>query len=98
MKRIKITLLALLTLATVSCEKENPEPNSGIQTPGQDCKCGIVISREYDPYFSNGYAQNRYDVKARNECSNNIKEFTLIPDNGDAIPEEGAYWCNSTEW
>lgn len=93
-----VLILTLVATSLVGCDKNNPDPSVSDSTSPENCGCGVTISVEYDPYFSNGYAQNRYDVKARNECSNNIKEFTLVPDNGDQIPEEGAYWCNGTSW
>lgn len=90
MKKVIVGLM-MVGMLFASCDKDNDGPNEN--NGGDDCHCGVVISVEYDSAITDGYIQNRYDVKARNECSNNIKEFTQVPDNGDYVPSEGEYWC-----
>lgn len=95
---MKKLIYIFLALFLFSCEKEVDSSNSENSSFEDDCNCGIVISVYFDPEVTDGYLQSRYDTKVRNECSNNIKKFTLIPDNGDKIPEEGGYLCRSNSW
>lgn len=95
---MKKFIYIFLALFLFSCEKEVDSNNPNSSVNSNDCNCGIVISVEHDASISGGYMQNQYDVKARNECSDNIQEFTQVPDNGDYVPEEGENWCRNNSW
>ena len=79
-----------LSLFLFSCQKENIEPQNEIETPIENCSCGRIVHIG-DPFIvpNNGI---RYDIKVRNNCSNNVWTYTIHP-SGVYIGDE---WCHPT--
>jgi putative cell wall-binding protein len=59
----KITMLLVLALTMISCEKDN---NSTSNNP---CNCGLIVSDNAADY----------SVTVRNSCTENLKTFVLLP-------------------
>lgn len=90
---MKNRILIILLLTLFSCEKEEKIQEKDNDKP---CMCGIVVSTSSSSQAVDGviYIYNYVDV--RNDCSGNIKEFSI----GEAEMEEGAVYCRSDnyEW
>lgn len=91
----KLILMTMISISLFSCKKEEIKPIE--PTPIENCDCGTIV------YANNNSSSMNVLIGVKNNCSDNMKTFTIYTASG-WLPQaelkemEGQEHCSNQPW